>query len=326
METDIFDFELKNHILYEFFSGVPNKENILRESRGVVGGVHETVRDLVNAMSDQVMDAFKGNEPVSKEYSSRNVAVGSTFFKNFNISITVQKSDDLRYRGGLVVDNSFSETTDGKARCHPEINLKIQAKTPEEAMNVLKFALGHELTHAYNIFKYAEKNGIRLLSRNINTEQGYQKIQTARNSVVNNESAIGTVMYLLNRMERNAYIAQLKQELNEKSDSIVDGNTAMEAIKSTESYKKLSQIASFLDQLRMGELTQTTKIWLTRYTNNVTGKNFTTYEQVLRYFTGRYEKWKKKYMITASKIAYDIYSENHIMMDGDMSSNVITIK
>ena len=54
--------------------------------------------------------------------------------------------------------------------------------------------------------------------------------------------------------------------------------------------------------------------------------HFTTYNQLLKYYNRRWEKWKKNYLIKATKIAYDVFSENNLTLDGKNMNNNTTIK
>lgn len=45
--------ELKTHIVYEFFSGLPNRDTILNEERGVAPGLDKVVRAICQDMVEQ---------------------------------------------------------------------------------------------------------------------------------------------------------------------------------------------------------------------------------------------------------------------------------
>ena len=75
------------------------------------------------------------------------------------------------------------------------------------------------------------------------------------------------------------------------------------------------------------EMTTTAQNEITYALNSIMEKKFTNYNQVRNYFSDRWRKWKKAYLIKASKIANDIYQENNMSLDGDfMNKNIIINK
>ena len=168
--------------------------------------------------------------------------------------------------------------------------------------------MGHELTHCYNLLQYALKNDKDpwySIDRN-----RYFTIRNNVNFGIGNVSALANILYTLNRMERNAYIAQLKQELLTKKNLIKDNKTAFDLIKNTESYKKflyleqqVNVIFTIIDEDVQKDLIDTL--------NNIMNTHFTTFKQLKKYFLIRWLKWKKAYFKNASKIAYDIFSSTN---------------
>ena len=71
------------------------------------------------------------------------------------------------------------------------------------------------------------------------------------------------------------------------------------------------------------EISDEAKKQIIHYTNRSTGKNFKNFDQVKKYYMKYWETWKKKYLTTASKIAYDIYAEHNPITDGNMSDDIL---
>ena len=61
--------ELRNHIIYEFYAGLPNRENILMESRGVVSGLHDVVKAICEELSDQIWETYNTKEEETRVFS-----------------------------------------------------------------------------------------------------------------------------------------------------------------------------------------------------------------------------------------------------------------
>lgn len=321
--------ELRNHIIYEFYAGLPNRENILMESRGIVSGLHEVVKAICEEMSDQIWETCSVGDETTKTYSGdvRDFNL-STFFQSYIVHLTtIYDEGKTKYSGGLLIPDSFSDAKDGII-CHPIIELTVTGSDSLDMGRTIMFSIGHELTHAFNDYQYASKNGLTKedIINNICDRQNYDSITTTKQSRVQNEKAVANLLYLLNRSERNAYIAQLKEELESVKDKIKDSTSAWNAVLSTASYKKFKQIERVYMQLMSESLSNSSKEQVIRTTNKILGKSFVDYGRVKRFYTNIWSKWKKKYLTTASKIVYDIFKENNLMMDGNMSGTDILLK
>lgn len=319
--------ELRNHIIYEFYAGLPNRENILMETRGVVSGLHDVVKAICEELSDQVWETYNTKEEETRVYSGEVSEFGlKSFFDDFNITLTtIYGNNKSTYRGGLSVSKSFSDSENGVV-CSPVINFYVTDNDPHDMARTIAFSIGHELTHAYNFYQYARKNNltVRQMMDNFDNIQRYGDIMAAKNSPgLNNERAVGDILYKLNRMERNAYIAQLKQELESEADYIVDSKSAWNAVLKSESYKKFKSLEKNFSIMFGPEISDEAKKQIVHYTNRSTGKNFKNFDQVKKYYMKYWETWKKKYLTTASKIAYEIYAEHNPITDGNMSDDIL---
>lgn len=317
--------ELKRHIIYEFYAGLPNEENIIMETRGVVSGLHEVVTALRGKMEDQVLATCDGGGYSTETYTGKLKDFGLTsFFDGYDIELTISYSNGkATYNGGISVNKSFTDTKNGIA-FSPFIKLNITGNDPSKIMKTISFCIGHELTHGYNLFEYARKNGLTVaqLNDNIDNTQRYGDIIATKDSPgLNNERAVGDILYKLNRMERNAYIAQLKQELESVSDEITDSKSAWGAVLNTESYMKFLNLEKNFNIMFNANLTDEAKKQLLYYTNRASGKDFKNYGQMKKFYGRYWETWKKKYLTMAAKIAYDVFKEHNRVLDGNMSTD-----
>ena len=320
------DTELKRHIIYEFYAGLPNEENIIMESRGVVSGLHEVVKAICEKMEEQVRKVcYEGRAIKTESYCDEVAHLGlDTFFEEFDITLCTNYGHKPSYSGGFSPAKSFSDSENGIV-CNPVINLMITGDDADKMMRTISFALGHELTHAYNMYQYARKNNLthKQLLDNIYDVQRYSDIMATRTSPgLVNERAVGDILYKLNRMERNAYIAQLKQELEDVSDTITDSKSAWKAVLESESYQKFKSLENNMRILSGPEMSDEAKEEIVRYTNRALGKRFKNYKQTLKYYMKCWDTWKKKYLSAAAKIAHDVYDEHNATMDGNMSDNI----
>lgn len=313
------NLELKNHLLFEFNY---YNNNVIKETRGVINGIETVVQSMLEMVSKQLHDTFITHKPTYKKYNGLGI---KTFFNEYILTVSAEISHKMSYKGEFHYANSFEQKND-KIICKPHIDIQISANSENDLRYAFSFAVGHELTHAYNLYQYAKTYGIDNMKQNVSYQQKYRNIRRGMNPyVIINYRAVALMLYHLNRMERNAYIAQLKQELLSKKDEIKDSETAFDAIKTTESYKKFLNLENNVNLCLSDEMTTTAQNEITYALNSIMEKKFTNYNQVRNYFSDRWRKWKKAYLIKASKIANDIYQENNMSLDGDFMNKNITI-
>ena len=306
-----------------------NRENILNESRGVVSGLHEVVKAICERFIEQVKKTIEEKREISKNYAFDVKHMGfDTFFDTANISLTTNYTPyitDIKYKGGLVPSKSYQKPAE-KLICTPDIFYKITASSEQQMMDHIESALGHELTHAFNLYQYGVKNNLepfQIMSNYLYT-QNYKAIATARDDTVNfgNRRAIGSLLYQMNRMERGAYIAQLKQEIEKRADEITDSKSAWEAVLESDSYTHYRNIEKNIE-LILNDCTGFVLTEILKLTNQIMGTNLKNNNELKKWYERQWYKWKTKYITTAAKIAYDVYAEHNQFLDGDMGAGEI---
>ena len=320
--------ELKNHILCEFKRN-ENFFGTLIEVRGVVNDVENVVKSFSIMIKQQINNTFLKNENKTYTYNEKNEIYQknkvNTFFDEFILKLTI-KQGKKTYSGNSDVHKTIFKDKNGNWICKPYIELTIQAENIIDAYYVFEFAISHELTHLFDMLQYSIKNN-KSGYYNVIDKNKYRKIAQTKNDkfLPNNLRAIAYILYFLTRVERNAYIAQLKQELLAKKDKITNNKTAFETIKTTESYKQFEYME---EQITMIYSIKNENIQneLINALNSIMNKKFSTYNQLKKYFLGRWLKWKKAYLIQASKIAYDIYAMENQRFVNDTSETYPRIK
>ena len=317
--------ELLNHIIYEFYSGRLNRENLLNESRGVVSGLHAVVKDMCGAFYQQVCETMHENKKLSQEYKFSTKEMGyDTFFDKIKVQLTTAPGQRTKFTGGLNPGMTYSKTDEGLV-CSPDIFYRVEATDVETMIRLIESAIGHELTHAFNLYQYGVKNNLEVheILDNYRYDQRYSAIASARDDTFDtgNRRAVGNLLYQMNRMERGAYIAQLKEELEAKADEITDSKSAWEAVLSSESYKNYKSIEKNINVICTGRCSEMVQEELIRLTNNIMKTDFKTYNQLQKWYNAQWYKWKTKYITTAAKIAYDVYAEYNDMLDGDRDTS-----
>lgn len=298
------DLELYSHILTEFRWDVLSDDSIfLTESHGYYNETENIVDYLLGIIEEDLYNFCKSSKEVETLTINQNY-IERGFFEYIYVKITLTKGNGKKYSASDFIDKMFYYEN-GKQYIRPYITMRIQTDSFSNFKYIISFVLAHELTHCYNSYVFWKKTG-RLLNNEYIESIGYPK-KTNRNSTLN-QQAIKSVLYRLHRLERNAYIGQLKQELLFYKDEIKDSKSGMNALKKTESYKRdFKNLEENVLNILSLSFSEAEKEEIIEYVNEIAKKDFITFEQCKKYFWNRWEKWKKKFMEQSSKIIYDIY-------------------
>lgn len=317
--SDFNDKYLLFSLIHEFSYGKVSEE-ILSEERSVVPNIDNIVDSFLNGgIIKQVVKVIEYdnknyfgeifNTSNTEVYTKKNIVLPSDcFFSDFYLELTVKKSKDTHYNGGLYPLKSFIKMQKGFV-FKPYIKLNMEGNSSNIILEKISIGLSHELTHAYDYYMYFKKNGFPQ-SVNDFYKAGTQRFNNAKISNNGVERVIGDIMYRLSQKELNAYLGQLRTELKFVATKIQDAKTAFKAIKETSSYQKTykfleDEISYIVNNVEREDYQHL----IIKYTNSVANKNFTNYQQVVKYYFNRWYKWSETYLTKASKIAFDVFSE-----------------
>lgn len=311
-----------NHLLWEF-SHVLSGD--LFESHGYYDNSSELLNEFVKTCYPHIVEVLQNQTSERYVYTfNKEDFYTETFFNTLTLDLTLTYGENGNYNGGYVPKNSSIKFINGQTKeiyFAPFIRLSIIAQDEKTFENTILFAFGHELTHCYNVYQYFKKTNGKHIEDYLK-QSNYNTVVNAYNKSVGNTKTITRLLYLLNRMERNAYIAQLKQELESNKFSFSNSKEAMQAIKQTNSYIIYTEIKNIVQMLNNTELNVITKKNIIKEINTLTKNNFQNWQQILKYFNNRWSVWSKKYMITASKIACDVYNQvNESFIYDDFNCN-----
>lgn len=306
--------EIKKHLQFE--SSFRRCITLLKEERGSIPCIASFVSRFKRYFAPQADNALKNKgQDVQAKYTEKTCAnifdnIKDIFFNEFVFDISACVTDRNNVTGKTNILQALKKDKNGNVTCVPYITLYVEGKSVADLNRTLLHSMGHELTHLYNMFQYLKK-GYSLSDMTDYYKQNYSGVTDKMFFGDNYEQIIGRLFYYFNRMERNAYIAQLKQELTSIRDKMVDAQSIYDAIRETESFKVYTYIENAIAEIVKVDDNEIGKR-LVEITSELSGKKINTIGQMKKYFIGRWMKWKKKYMSVASKIAYDIYDEGTV--------------
>lgn len=300
------NIQLRHHLLTQFLLK-PKSDLKINEERHHLSEIDALTKYFYNLVKKQIRLAFENKTSITNIYSEK-IPI-QTFFKYFKLDFTIEYSDDKSKHGygGDFKNSSIFKNNNGEWVCHPIMSVKVVTDSWMKSSDIFLFVLAHELTHGYDHYKTAIDTG-KVPSESI-AIQRYRKISDAINSKIQNVSASAHMLYRLNRMERNAFIGQLRTELKRMDPEGMTFNEFYEAVKITASFEQFKNLENNVVAV-LNVTNNQTKKELIDALNDIMDRKFTTFNQVKKYYWNRWLKWKKIYLRNASKIAYDVYYEN----------------
>ena len=301
--------ELKSHIFTELKLNFISDEFFINEERGVVPNIGTILSSLMSDMEKQFQEVEKNKCLICKSYNGR--PDGNLFFTSYSLTLMLEIGPKNTYVGGYN-DKSFMAEYGNIIVFSPEIKLFITAKDGNALRRLTRMALSHEITHAYNDYRSFVTTGKRLTD----ALGGYKDAVLYYQTGLDIEKMCGQIFYLSHRFERNAYISQLRTELESMSSKKMKNTDSItKAITKTESYRKLQTLEQLVERLLSvkDESEQQTAL---RCLNEIYRKNgnaedrFKTFNSAVKFIQKNFLIWKKKYMIQSSKIATDVFRNN----------------
>ena len=219
-EQDSFINEsLLSHIAIEYkVNDISEGSRIINEKYGIYNGCEELVDFIVKDIfsHDNLDYQFEYNRDTLKD-------IKNIFFKKLIIDIDTSAEEEY----GECDDNLSID----KDLLVEEIWINIYEKKPNK--HSIKGTLMHELTHAYNNYMMLLKGN----SSFIDTARSdmYRNIIDVRGG--NTERDLKFILYFLLGYERNAFIGQLKSELESHRNKINTPKDALEVLKKCPIYK-----------------------------------------------------------------------------------------
>ena len=311
------DEKILNHIYCDYqwgLIGVSNK-NILFESFGQIPEIDNYVDDLKTFIEEKIFPHIKDGGTYAEQITSPSVfySVKNPFFTACKIGIIVSIRDgNMSWGSYYNQDDSFFSDKCG----YVEIKITVGASSCEQALSLVLGNFAHELTHAYDDFRYSKNGGtLKSAVKKSNYEERLAVITLGKNV----QQILGKILYILSPIERNAIIGQISAEI--RNESVRSPKEALEAIKKTTAYSRYTLCKNGVEYLNGIDNIMDKTSLLIAYTkwvgyNKRTNKNpesgydvrkNLTYEGFLSELNSMFKKWEHKFLNSIGKIAYMQY-------------------
>lgn len=224
---DWYDHLLLTHLAIEYkVNDIAEGKRIVNEKYGIYDGCEYLVDYIVKDIFNKTLD----DEHIYKRDSFKDIP--NVFFNTLIIDIDTSSDD-----GGECDDN----ISINKDLLVDEVRINIYDDAPTKVS--IKAVLMHELTHVYNNYIMQVKGDMSYMKAS--QSDMYKNITDENGGVVERE--IKEILYFLLGYERNAFIAQLKAELEGQNSKIKTPHDALKILKNSAVYKRYRRVSNTID-------------------------------------------------------------------------------
>ena len=197
---------------------------------------------------------------------------------NENLNKIIIKYDEVKHIDNVVFDNLEIEFIEDKF-IHALYDVKSSQSIDENtkrfkyckivlyfdgrsSLNKMHSIIEHELMHLFTDYKL-QQNGLKSFLDIFKNDEVYKKSKEFILRKPLEQCEINRALYMFNEYEKNAFIAQLMDEINELkksySDNSIDATKMYHMVQSLDIYKAYMQIGDFIRRYDNGNLTKREK-------------------------------------------------------------------
>lgn len=324
MNNNDIDFCLHNHIVFEF-----GGSGELFESHGYYDKITDITDSIANAILNDLIRTKDDPFILHKTYNDMSIFNGiDPFFDNFIVNVDIEYSTNFKQN---VVTASYDSINSKIYVCDeiisfcPRIKINGRGYSKMDIINIIIYKLGHEFTHAYNDYMVYIKSGYKKRLTDLYDMSSINRSMIIPKDLI--EYAIGSTLYMSSQAELNAFIAQLKNELEQYNGPFNTSSDFTKAIMSTNAYKNIKNVTDFCNSIedevnKPGELSDKIKDMFVSTLNKVSGKSFKNFIPAFKWFKYKVYEINSKFNKKSPKIIHDVYVERNASkhIDPDLSN------
>jgi len=254
---------LSNHVYIDYG---------IYENAGLYNGIEELSHFLTNKIRSHQERKFV------IEYNDNDIEISK--FNNifFNkIILSCKRSQTYKNEGDYVINDIIDYNNETNKLNFIKINLTLSLK--HNGTEVYRRLL-HELTHAWDNYNAIKKGSTTLKQAILDTQ--YLDILKAFDDDLQYKKIIGQILYFMNDVEINSFIAEFAGYLFNYIDdnTIPDPHTAIKIIKQSELYKNYKNIGAWVTALYNDDkrISNQFKTLLYNEYNKINKTNYTEYK------------------------------------------------
>lgn len=251
---DKYDRLLLTHLAIEYkVNDIAEGKRIINEKYGIYDGCEELCDYIIkDIFSHRDFDGeYRYNREDFEKYSN-------IFFQTLIIDLDTSSDD-----GGECDDNIVIN----KDHLVEEVRIDIYDDKPTKTS--IKSVLMHELTHVYNNYVMQMEGNMRYMKAS--QFDMYRNITDISGS--DTEKEIKQILYFLLGYERNAFVAQLKAELEDQKSKIENPHDALKILKNSPIYMRYKKVVNTIDYLIKKQQDNQESTFIADIYKEITGEN-----------------------------------------------------
>lgn len=314
--------KLEEHLYCEFKYGSGYYKPLVKEERGRIPMLDEYMEIFNNILMANVNN---GNNSI---VINKNIFSGidNCFFDKCEIEVKLIKNAFTDSKGGYYPMTSENDILNNKMK-FLVIDLEIYGPTYNECVDEAIITFSHELTHAYEDYERLVngRQGIDSEAENIGY---YDMIEAINNGVSGLSAKIAGIMYEFNKSERNAHLSELYAELCKMNYST--SSEAFNAIRQTtpySTYENVKNAIEYINSVLNVADERTANMFRERFflafKTILPKSRQSTWKGAINFLNRKFYKYEKKFLDTASKMAYDAYLKRTKAYDKGITNNKV---
>lgn len=290
-DLDWFDSNILSHIAIAYSErSVYFKSHYVVEKFGV--------SDVVRGVAEKIYADFRQQCSLHPRQNDFKFEYDNTDFENldgvfFNeLELNIEKTDDTdgaQYKADSRLDFLTFRLN--------KVIINAQVEYEQDLLS----SLLHELTHAYNNYKLLLKGDKKF--KNLIDSGFYAKLMP-QGLMSFGQNYVRIAMYFTLGIERNAFIAQLTNDLKSHSEEIESPIDALNVLRQSEAYDVYKQLIISIEKYKAGKLKQEIADDIAKEYNYISGTNLTT-NRVFKKLEILIQKSLKKFERMIGNLCYD---------------------
>ena len=287
---------LLQHIAVDYINS--SQQYILLEKYGIYNGCE----DLVNFIIKKIKSKYNHKEGTYIiEIKNNQLTFNNVFFKILNLHIEFKKN--ITTNGEYNLNSKFDK--DSLLINNVKIQLNLNVLNWEKDIRQILY---HELIHAWDDYNSYLQNKGGLL--NI-IKPSYNNYIKGKLSTDNIKQILSDILYHLDDIEKNSYIAELRGDLESYKETIHGPQEAYNIIKNSVAYKNIMTSKDIIDGLKNNE-----------YNNEIKQKIYSAYKElnnvdwtdnkIMKKLIYQIESYIKKMNKIIPKMCLDFLNNNKI--------------
>ena len=300
IEIDEVDFSILQHLAIEYKKNhLYSRTRVILEKYRVYDGCEELAKHIVKlAKKDGYNTVVKLTKDNLRDF--KNI-----FFENIIVNIDTSEDNGAEY-----IDNEELN----KDLLFDEVVINVYLT--KQQISELQSTLMHELTHAYNNYMMLLKGNRNYI--NVAKSTLYKNIVSFPEKI-NAEYHIKRAMYFLLGYEKNAFIAQIKADLENNRDKIYGPIDALNVLKKSDTYVTYQRLNKAIGRYFNNNLSEEKIKEIEDAYTDITGQK-TTRNKIFKKLQALSDKTMKKLDKLLPKLCVE--SLNNVLITDDKCMNI----